>query len=58
MAMKAPVHPGIIAKEGCMKPLSLSVTDAAGKLLSENLDDAKASDLVDRSIQEIKQKLH
>lgn len=31
---------------------------AAGKLLSEKLDDAKASDLVDRSIQEIKQKLH
>lgn len=32
MAMKAPVHPGILAKEDCLKPLGLTVTEAAGKL--------------------------
>jgi F-type H+-transporting ATPase subunit b len=31
---------------------------AAGKLLSDKLDEAKASDLVDHSIEEIKRKLH
>ncbi len=32
MAMKNPVHPGIILREECLKPLGLSVTAAARHL--------------------------
>ena len=32
MAMKNPVHPGVIVREDCLKPLNLSVTVAAKKL--------------------------
>lgn len=32
MAMKNPVHPGIIVREECLKPLGLSVTEAASRL--------------------------
>ena len=32
MAMKNPVHPGIIVREDCLKPLGLTVTEAAKKL--------------------------
>lgn len=32
MAMKNPVHPGIIVREDCLKPLKLTVTEAAKKL--------------------------
>ncbi len=48
MAMKNPVHPGVIVREDCMKPLNLSVTECA-KLLGvarqtlSNLVNAKAS---------------
>ena len=48
MAMKNPVHPGVIVREDCMKPLKLSVTECA-KLLGvarqtlSNLVNAKAS---------------
>lgn len=30
--MKNPVHPGIIVREECLKPLGLSVTEAASRL--------------------------
>jgi antitoxin HigA-1 len=33
MEMHAPVHPGEIIREDCIKPLGLSVTDAAKGLL-------------------------
>lgn len=48
MVMKNPVHPGVIVREDCMKPLNLSVTECA-KLLGvarqtlSNLVNAKAS---------------
>ncbi len=48
MAMKNPVHPGVIVREDCMKPLNLSVTECA-KLLGvarqtlSNLVNAKTS---------------
>ena len=48
MAMKNPVHPGVIVREDCMKPLNLSVTECA-KMLGvtrqtlSNLVNAKAS---------------
>ena len=48
MAMKNPVHPGIIVREDCMNPLNLSVTECA-KILGvarqtlSNLVNAKAS---------------
>lgn len=48
MAMKNSVHPGVIVREDCMKPLNLSVTECA-KLLGvarqalSNLVNAKAS---------------
>ncbi len=29
MAMKNPVHPGVIVREDCMRPLNLSVTECA-----------------------------
>lgn len=29
MAMKDPVHPGVIVREDCMEPLNLSVTECA-----------------------------
>ncbi len=29
MAIKDPVHPGVIVREDCMKPLNLSVTECA-----------------------------
>lgn len=29
MAMKNPLHPGVIVREDCMKPLNLSVTECA-----------------------------
>lgn len=32
MAMKNPIHPGIIVREDCLKPLNLTVTEAAKKL--------------------------
>ena len=32
MAMKNPVHPGVIVREECLKPLGLSVTEGAGRL--------------------------
>ncbi|GAB4146629.1 MAG: HigA family addiction module antitoxin [Sphingomonadales bacterium] len=32
MAMKNPVHPGTVVREDCLKPLGLSVTDAARRL--------------------------
>lgn len=32
MAMKNPVHPGVIVREDCMKPLGLSVTECAKAL--------------------------
>lgn len=48
MAMKNPVHPGVIVREDCMRPLNLSVTNCA-KLLGvarqtlSNLVNAKTS---------------
>lgn len=48
MTMKEPVHPGVIVREDCMKPLNLSVTECA-KILGvarqtlSNLVNAKAS---------------
>ena len=48
MARKGPVHPGVIVREDCMKPLNLSVTECA-KVLGvarqtlSNLVNAKAS---------------
>lgn len=48
MTMKDPVHPGVIVREDCMKPLNLSVTECA-KILGvarqtlSNLVNAKAS---------------
>lgn len=32
MAMKNPVHPGVIVQEDCLKPLNLSVTEGAKRL--------------------------
>ena len=32
MAMKNPVHPGMIVREDCLKPLGLSVTEGAKRL--------------------------
>ena len=32
MTMKNPVHPGVIVREDCLKPLDLSVTECAKKL--------------------------
>ncbi len=32
MAMKNPVHPGVIVREECLKPLALSVTEGASRL--------------------------
>ena len=32
MAMKNPVHPGVIVREDCMRPLNLSVTECAKML--------------------------
>ena len=32
MAMKNPVHPGVIVREECLKPLGLSVTEGANRL--------------------------
>lgn len=32
MAMKAPMHPGILAKEGCLKSLGLTVTEGAKRV--------------------------
>ena len=32
MAMKNPVHPGVIVHEDCLKPLGLSVTECAKRL--------------------------
>ena len=32
MAMRNPVHPGAIVREDCLKPLSLTVTEAAKRL--------------------------
>ena len=48
MAMKNPVHPGAIVRENCLKPLNLSVTEAAKRLgvrrqTLSNLVNAKAS---------------
>ena len=48
MAMNNPVHPGVIVREDCMKPLDLSVTECA-KMLGvarqtlSNLVNAKVS---------------
>lgn len=48
MAMKNPLHPGVIIRKDCMKPLNLSVTECA-KVLGvarqtlSNLVNAKAS---------------
>ena len=48
MEMKDPVHPGVIVREDCMKPLNLSVTKCAELLgvarqTLSNLVNAKAS---------------
>ena len=48
MAMKTPVHPGAIVREDCLKPLDLSVTEAAkrlgvGRQTLSNLVNEKAS---------------
>ncbi len=48
MAMKNPVHPGAIVREDCLKPLRLSVTEAAkrlgvGRRTLSNLVNEKAS---------------
>ena len=32
MAMKNPIHPGVIVREDCLKPLGLTVTEAAKRL--------------------------
>ena len=32
MTMKNPVHPGVIVREDCLKPLGLTVTQGAKKL--------------------------
>ena len=48
MAMKNPVHPGVIVREDCLKPLNLSVTEGAkrlgvGRQTLSNLVNAKAA---------------
>lgn len=48
MAMKNPVHPGAIVLEDCLKPLNLSITDAAkllgiGRQALSNLVNGKSS---------------
>jgi addiction module HigA family antidote len=48
MAMNNPVHPGIIVREDCLKPLNLSVTEGAkrlgvGRQTLSNLVNAKSS---------------
>jgi len=48
MAMKNPVHPGAILREDCLKPLNLTVTEAArrlgvGRQALSNLVNEKAS---------------
>ena len=48
MTMKNPVHPGTIVREDCLKPLNLSVTEAAkslgvGRQTLSNLVNAKSS---------------
>ena len=48
MAMKHPVHPGVLVSEDCLKPLGLSVTEAAkrlgvGRQALSNLVNEKAS---------------
>ncbi len=48
MAMKNPVHPGAVVREDCLKPLDLSVTEAAkrlgvGRQALSNLVNEKAS---------------
>ena len=48
MAMRNPVHPGVIVREDCLKPLKLSVTEGAkrlgvGRQTLSNLVNAKAS---------------
>ena len=48
MAMKNPVHPGIIVREDCLKPLNLSITEGAkrlgvGRQTLSNLVNAKSS---------------
>jgi len=32
MAMKNPVHPGVIVREDCLKPLNVSITEGAKRL--------------------------
>ena len=32
MSMKNPVHPGVIVREDCLKPLALSVSEGAKRL--------------------------
>jgi addiction module HigA family antidote len=48
MAMKNPVHPGIIVREDCLKPLNLSITEGAkrlgvGRQTLSNLVNARSS---------------
>ena len=48
MAMKNPVHPGAIVREDCLKPLGLSLTEAAkrlgvGRRMLSNLVNEKAA---------------
>lgn len=48
MAMKRPVHPGAIVREDCLKPLGLTVTEAArllgvGRQTLSNLVNEKAA---------------
>jgi len=48
MAMKNPVHPGVIVREDCLKPLNLSITEGArrlgvGRQALSNLVNAKSS---------------
>ncbi len=48
MAMHNPIHPGVIVREDCLKPLGLSVTEGAkclgiGRQTLSNLVNEKAS---------------
>ena len=48
MTMKNPVHPGVIVREECLKPLGLPVTEGAnhlgvGRQTLSNLVNEKAS---------------
>ncbi|MCG8354150.1 MAG: HigA family addiction module antitoxin [Kiloniellales bacterium] len=55
MAMKNPLHPGVIVREECLKPLDLSVTKAAealgvGRQALSSLINGRASVAVEMAI--------